>query len=198
MNQQSKNIPEVKQQSRSYQDYLKEYLDLGDQEIEQINLIKAKDLVGDYQQQFNFLSDKRLEKITIGIVPDNLWQKGSSPSESHAEEGLILIRQGYYEKEENPDEIAWIVHELAHCQQLLNLKSEKKYQEDMQTFAIEGIGSEFPYPNNKVEAYTFTKQFEFLKQQGKTREQIIEMLQEHYERELDLTFFNRLLDIIYN
>jgi len=66
----------------------------------------------------------------------------------------------------------------------------------MQRFAFEDLKTEYSYPNNPVEQYTFTKQFQYLKEQGKSREDVLAMISEHYEEE-DFPFFNRLLDSVY-
>jgi hypothetical protein len=95
--------------------YLENYLELKDGDVEKLELLKAKDLPKNYQKQLEALNDKRLDDINIAVVPDSLWVKGSQPSESDAANNLILIKQSYFETKENPDEIAWMVHELSHC-----------------------------------------------------------------------------------
>jgi len=219
--------------------HLQEHLGLKEDGIEKVSLLKTKNLPEHYQAQREALHDERLDKITIAVVPDDLWVKGSQPSESSAENQLILIKQSYFEAQENPDEIAWLSHELSHCQNFLNSESPEEYQGNMQKFAFEDIARymsisrkdleqelnqavshgvsedeltrlkqllestnedsiQVPiyYPNNPVEQYTFTKQFQYLKEQGKSREEVLAMLGEHYEEE-DFPFFNRLLDGVY-
>ncbi len=132
---------------------------------------KAKDLPEKYRGQFEALGDERLGSVNIAVVPDDIWKKGQ-PTESSAEKNLILVRQSYFETQENTDEIAWMAHELAHCQSFMDSQSAEQYQKDMQTFAFEDLKTEYPYPNNLVEKQTFTKQFEFLKKQGKSRGEI--------------------------
>lgn len=176
--------------------HLQEYLGLKEGAVERIGLLKAKDLPKNYQAQREALHDERLGRVNIAVVPDDLWVKGSQPSESSAENQLILIKQSYFEAQENPDEIAWLCHELAHCQNFLDSKSPEEYQGNMQRFAFEDLKAEYPYPNNPVEQHTFTKQFQYLKEQGKSREDVLAMLGKYYHEE-DFPFFNRLLDSVY-
>jgi len=176
--------------------HLEEYLGLKEGAVEKIGLLKAKDLPKNYQAQREALHDERLDGVTIAVVPDDLWVKGSQPSESSAERQLILIKQSYFEAQENPDEIAWLCHELAHCQNFLDSESPEAYQGNMQKFAFEDLKTEYTYPNNPVEQFTFTKQFQYLKENGKTREDILTMLSKDYHEE-DFPFFNRLLDSVY-
>ncbi len=176
--------------------YLHEYLGFNEGDIEKIKLLEAMDLPQNYQAQREALHDERLDRVTIAIVPDALWIKGSQPSESNAEKQLILIKESYFEARENPDEIAWMCHELAHCQNLLEAESPEEYQDNMRKFAFDDLKLEHPYPNNPVELHAFTKQFQYLKEQGKSREGILTMLGEYYG-EQDFPFFNRLLDGVY-
>jgi hypothetical protein len=77
-------------------------------------------------------------------------------------------------------------------------KSQKdKYFEDMQTPAFVDIASEYTYPNNKVEEYAFSRQFESAKQAGISKEEILRLLHKNYQDEKDFLFFNRLLNNIY-
>ncbi len=176
--------------------YFKEYLELKEGDAEKIELIKAKELPRDYQEQLESFNDQRLGSITIAVIPDNLWVKGSQPSESDAEKGLISIKQSYFEKSEKPDEIAWLTHEFAHCQNLLDSKTASDYEKSMQTQAFADLKLEGTYPNNIVEQQTFTKQFKFLQEQGKNREDIIKMISLYYDKE-DMPFFDKLLDNVY-
>jgi len=175
---------------------LREYLGLKEGDIERVSLLKAKDLPGQYQAQRESLHDEKLDGITIAVIPDDLWIKGSQPSESIAENQLILIKQSYFEAQENPDEIAWLCHELAHCQNFLDSESPEAYQSNMQKFAFEDLKTEYTYPNNPVEQFAFTKQFQYLKEQGKSREEVLTMLGKYYHEE-DFPFFNKLLDSVY-
>src|SRR3972149_6830776 len=176
--------------------HLQEYLGLKEGAVERVALLKAKNLPEHYQAQREALRDERLDKVTIAVIPDDLWVKGSQPSESSAENQLILIKQSYFEAQENPDKIAWLCHELAHCQNFLDSESPEEYQGNMQKFAFEDLKTEYTYPNNLVEQFTFTKQFQYLKENGKSREDVLTMLSKHYH-EVDFPFFNRLLDRIY-
>lgn len=187
---------EQAEDQKSTKQHLQEYLGLKDGDVERLLLLKVKNLPEQYQAQHEAFHDERLDGITIAVIPDDLWVKGSQPSESSAENQLILIKQSYFEAQENPDEIAWLCHELAHCQNFLDSKSPEEYQGNMQRFAFDDLKTEYTYPNNPVEQYTFTKQFQYLKEQGKSREDVLAMLSEHYEEE-NFPFFNRLLDGIY-
>ncbi|EKE15953.1 MAG: hypothetical protein ACD_11C00070G0006 [uncultured bacterium] len=177
--------------------HLREQLDLKEGDVERIGLISVKELPKNYQTQREALHDARLDDVTIAVIPDDLWEKGSQPSESSAERQLISIKQSYFEAQENPDEIAWLLHELAHCQNFLDSESAEEYQKKMQTFAFEDLKTEYSYPNNPVEQYTFSKQLQFLKEQGRSREDILKMLSEYYKKK-DFPFFNRLLDSVYD
>jgi hypothetical protein len=187
---------EQAEDQKTTKQHLQEYLGLKEGDIERVSLLKAKNLPEQYQAQREALHDERLDSITIAVVPDDLWVKGSQPSESIAENQLILIKKSYFEVQENPDEIAWLCHELAHCQNFLDSETPEEYQGNMQKFAFEDLKTEYTYPNNPVEQFTFTKQFKYLKDQGKKREDVLTMLSEHYDEE-DFPFFNRLLDGVY-
>jgi len=78
----------------------------------------------------------------------------------------------------------------------LNSESPEEYQGNMQRYAFEDLKTEYTYPNNPVEQYTFTKQFQYLKEQGKSKEDILSMISKYYEKE-DFPFFNRLLNGVY-
>jgi hypothetical protein len=186
------------QENNALQQYLQEYLALEKEDVKRIEILKTSDLPEQYKAQGEALNDKRLENITIAIIPDDLWMEGKAqPSESHAGQQLILIKKSYFEAEKNPDEIAWLLHELAHCQNFLDSESPEVYQKNMQTFAFKDLKAAYPYPNNLVEESVFTKQFQYLKGEGKTKEDILKMLGEYYNEE-DTPFFNRLLDNIYS
>lgn len=169
--------------------HLIKYLGLKDPtQIERAEFIEAVDLPSKYQEGYDFLNDNRLANTMIAIVPDDMWIKGGQPSESHAENNLILFKESYYK---GNDEIGWMVHELAHC--LRFKEAEGKYNEDSQTCAFEDIKSQYIYPNNRVEAYAFLQQFRYLKGKGKTCDDIIKTLKGLYKEE-DFQFFNKLLD----
>ena len=196
-NELESSIPEIQKEKEKFEikSYLTKYLELQENEINKIDFIEAKNLQDQYKNQLYFMHDTRLENIKIAIVPDSLWIKGISSSESHAEKNLILFKQGSFEKDQNdPNNIAWMVHELAHCQDYLDDKDN--YEIKMQKPAFENLKSEYTYPNNQVEKFTFTKQFKYLKNKGMDREYIFQTLKKHYQPE-DLPFFNRLLDRIY-
>jgi len=172
--------------------FLREYLHLEDQDLKKISFIKAGDLPGVYKAQYEALNDARLENITMAIIPDDFWRK-SQPTESSAGNNLILIKQGYFENQENPDELAWTVHELAHCQKFLDSESAEAYQKDMETFAFEDLGGEYPYPNSLVEEWAFGQQLQYLLSQGKSQEEILKMLSQEYT-ENEMPFFVRIMD----
>lgn len=162
--------------------YLRDYLGLKDDAVERIELLKMANLPQKYKAQREFFADDRLDDVTIAIVPDDLWVKGAQPSESSAEKQLILIKQSYFESH---DEIAWLCHELAHCIYFFNSESAEEY-----------LGKMVEYPDNPVEQYAFSKQFQFLKKQGKTREAVLVMLKKFYDKK-DFAYFNKLLDGVY-
>ncbi len=191
----SLGLEQVEDQKATKQ-HLQEYLNLKEGDVERVSLLKAKNLPEQYQTQRETLHDERLNGVTIAVIPDDLWVKGSQPSESSAENQLILIKQSYFEAQENPDEIAWLCHELAHCQNFLDSESPEEYHGNMQKFAFEDLKTEYTYPNNPVEQHTFTKQFQYLKEQGIGRENVLTMLGKYYHEE-DFSFFNRLLDSVY-
>lgn len=151
---------------------------------EETVFIKAVNLPPQYQKGYDFINDPGLADVTIGIVPDEAWEKGDQPSESRAEQGIILFKKSYYE---GNDDIGWMVHELSHCQRYKN--EPDTYQKD----------SGNTYPDNKVEAFTFSQQFKYLKEQGKTREEITEMLvgENGDYKKTDMLFFNKLLDQVF-
>jgi len=97
---------EQAEDQKATKQHLREYLGLKEGDVERVSLLKAKNLPEQYQAQREALHDERLDGITIAVVPDDLWVKGSQPSESSAENQLILIKQSYFEAQENPDEIA--------------------------------------------------------------------------------------------
>ena len=191
----SLGLDQMPEQNRIKQ-HLQKRLCLKEGEIEKIELLKTKNLPGQYKTQHEALHDERLDGVIIAVIPDDLWIKGSQPSESNAEKQLISIRESYFEAQKNPDEIAWLCHELAHCQNFLDSKTPKEYQKNMQKFAFKDLNTEYTYPNNPVEQFAFTKQFKYLKKQGNNRENILTMISKYYDKE-DFPFFNRLLDDVY-
>jgi hypothetical protein len=185
--------------SKSMQKYLAEYMEIDIQDAEKIKFIEADSLSEYseyYNEQYRYLKDNRLENVKIGIVPDNLWKKGKQPTESLADDFLILAKESYFNKTDNPDRIAWMLHELAHCKYFYKVGSSEEYEDDREKLAFTDIETE-TYPNNIIEKYTFTEQFKFLKEQGKTRDQVVEMLKEYYDVKEDFLFFDKLLDKVY-
>jgi len=92
--------------------------------------------------------------VKILVIPDEVWQK-SQPSESAADNQFISFKESYFKQTEKTDEIAFMIHELAHCKRYLDSDSPEAYQKDMQTFAFDDIKSEYTHPNNKVENTLF-------------------------------------------
>ncbi|MFH1046698.1 MAG: hypothetical protein V1738_00180 [Patescibacteria group bacterium] len=173
--------------------YVQEYLGLENEAADAVELIGPESFPELYRKQFEFLNDERLKKIQLGIVPTESWHKGKQPSESHADRGLVLFSEDYFQGE---DKSAWLAHELSHCAKFEDEKGSEGYQRASETPAFEDLAGEVPYPNNQVEQYAFSRQFEYLKQQGVEREEIRRMLEEHYE-EVDMPFFERLLERAY-
>lgn len=179
-------------------EHLTKYLELRpDQSAESLRFERAADLGGEYGEQYRFLGDERLADMEIVVVPDELWVKGSQPSESSASKGMILIREGYYRdpKKEFQDETAWMTHELSHLQQSLD-RGLEGYEQAQATAAFADIGVDI-YPNNQVEEYTFQRQFEYLKTKGVGRDQAAALLQNEYAPD-DFKFLNKILDKVYS
>ncbi len=174
--------------------FLHEYFkdkDIDPAEVENISLINIENLPSQYKEQIDLLRDDRLSSTLVAVVPEKIWSK-SQPSESNAENDLVLFRADYLESK---DDTAWMTHELAHCLRFKD--APEQYKADSQTLAFDDVKSEYLYPNNKVEEYAFRRQFEFLKQKGLSREQIIEKLKADYQEPTDFKFFDKLLDQIY-
>jgi hypothetical protein len=185
---------EMQKQERRHaaKEHLKGYLAPENQEdLEKVELFDVSKMPEHYQKQLKFLKDERLNDIVVAVVPKELWRKSSQPSESDAAHGMVLFRQDYWN---GPDNIAWMTHELAHCSKFKD--EPEQYQKDSQTFAFDDLGSKYTYPNNKVEEFTFSRQFEYLKEQGMSKEQIVEGLKEEYDEE-DFKLLNRLLERVF-
>jgi len=183
-------IKSPEEQQAELRQYLQEYLELEDAEA--VELIGVDVLPEQHREQFDFVGDKRLEKIQFGIVPADLWHKGRQPSESHVKKGLVLFNEEYFKGD---DEIAWMTHELAHCARFEDADPEE-YQQQSDTAAFDDLEHEVTYPNNQVEEYAFSKQFEFLKQKRISRSETRKFLEEYYE-DADLPFLERLLDRVF-
>ncbi|MBU2542809.1 hypothetical protein KJ785_04595 [Patescibacteria group bacterium] len=174
-------IKEAEQQNRimELKKYLVEYLDLkSPEQAKEIKFFSVEKLAGGHKEQYDFLADKRLDDVLVAVVPDGLWVKGSQPSESDAEKNLVLFKESAFN---NEDVVAWLTHELGHCQRLKDTDVEQ-YKKD----------SEQGYPDNEVERHAFSKQFEYLKNKGISQEQILLMLQEWYHGE-ELDFLREIL-----
>ncbi|EKE29162.1 MAG: hypothetical protein ACD_2C00212G0002 [uncultured bacterium (gcode 4)] len=177
---------------QNFRSYLSRYINFGQSWFERLSFVKADKLKWIYLEQFQALWDERLQDVVIVIVPDDLWHKWISPSESHAHENMILFRQGYFESVENPDGIAWMIHELAHCQKFLDSENKEDYFSEMRNPAFIDLPWS-TYPNNAVERYAFGRQFRFLRRLGKKREEILGLLEPYYSVK-DFPFFNKILD----
>ncbi len=170
---------EQQQKIMELKKYLVEYLGLkSPEQANEIKFVGVEKLLGSHKEQYDFLADKRLADVMVVVVPDSLWVKGSQPSESDAEKGLILFKESAYN---GNDAVAWTTHELGHCQRLKDT-DVAKYQTD----------SAKGYPDNEVERHAFRKQFEYLKSKGVIKEQILKMLREWYDAE-ELKFLDGLL-----
>lgn len=192
---------EYKLLSEEHNDYaqtvrwLKEYFSLNNEDWEGVEVFKAAQLPERFRQQLDSLNDARLEDVNIAVIPDEFWVK-SQPSESSAERQLILIKKSYYYDIKDQDAVAWLTHELAHCQKFLDYLRPEDYEEDMKTHAFTDLDSEYYYPNNLVEQAAFTRQFQFLKNGGMSKEDILKWLGNHYD-DVDNLFFRRILDSVY-
>jgi uncharacterized Zn finger protein len=180
----------LEKETDNLQKYLQKYLNFNDIEMKRVKMIDLKNLPESYKKQLEGFNDKRLEEIRLAIVPD-FWKT----SESHADQQFIIFNQKYFEDETKADKIHWLTHELAHCQKFLD--SPETYFKEIETPAFGNIPSENFYPNNKVEEYAFTQQFQTVKGAGITKEEMLNLLKEKYKDENDFLFFNRLLDKIY-
>lgn len=116
-------------------EHLTEYYGINNSAIlERLQYIEAINLPSQYQESFDFLEDERLSGTMVIIVPDELWVKGDQPSESSAENDIILFKQSYFESSDN---IGWMVHELAHCQKYKN--TTEAYEDE--EFLIKEVSS---------------------------------------------------------
>jgi len=163
--------------------YLASYLNLPTVDVEKIKLLLAKELSGEYKDQFDFLRDEKLENISIGIVPDAIWVKGSQPTESHADKNLILFKESYFHGQ---DAAAWMVHELSHCQ-IFNTDGAKEYEKEIRS----------QYPDNKVEFGAFSNQVSYLKQAGKTKDEVRALLNSYYDEE-EMKFLEEISDEVFD
>lgn len=186
------------EQVRGIRSHLVDYLELkSPEDAERIGFVRAAELPGEFGEQFRFLDDGRLAETLVAVVPDDLWHKGGQPSESMAERGTVLVRGGYFggEREAEKDPSAWMTHELAHCQRFADLEDEDEYGRESGTPAFSGLGPD-TYPNNKVEEHAFGRQFAYLKEKGIERDQVADLLREHYGPE-GFLFLDRILDRVF-
>lgn len=172
------------------QTHLKEYLGLDFNE--KIELINLDSLTPEQKKQLDCFNQDELAWVKIGIVPEKNWHKGSQPSESDAKRGIILFNEEYFKEK---DTVAWLTHELAHCAR--NNRKPEAYQEDSITKFYNDIEENNTYPNNKVEKEAFTKQFQYLKNSGLAKEDIITEMEKYYD-EHGMKFLNKVLEEIFS
>lgn len=167
------------------------------EKLADIQFVEAINLPEKYKKAYDFMHDDRLAGTMIAIVPDAAWGNKGEPSESVAQHDLILIKASYFK---GNDDIGWMAHELGHCQRFKDKPEGKDYEKDMGTYAFDDLQSVATYPNNMVEAHAFLRQFQFLKQEGRKRGDILAMLKKDYSGETsenDFRFFNKLLDRVF-
>ena len=167
------------------------------EKLADIQFVEAINLPDKYKKAYDFMHDDRLAGTMIAIVPDDAWGAKGEPSESVAQHDLILIKASYFQ---GNDDIGWMAHELGHCQRFKDKPDGKDYEKDMGTYAFDDLQSVATYPNNMVEAHAFLRQFQFLRESGKKREEILIMLKKDYSGETsenDFRFFNKLLDRVF-
>ncbi len=189
------NIEAFAECRNSAKNFLREYLNLNSKSFDKVKLLNNEEIGQRYKEQYGFLEDERLKNITIAVVSDDLWHK-SQPTESNAQNHVILIKESYYNEQDLEDEAAWFTHELAHYQIFVEMDDVDKYEQSMKEIAFDGIESEYAYPNNIVEKYTFKKQFQYLKKEGKARNDIVILLMKYYEID-DMKFFDKILNEVY-
>jgi hypothetical protein len=177
---------EMPPQGEDLSTYIQKYL--GAENQEGIKVISLEELPESWQDQMEDVPEA-LENTKVGIIPEDKWIKGDQPTESHAEKGLILVRDNYLRTE---DAIAWLTHELSHLETYA-MKPEK-YEDKQTEQAFPELETETTYPNNPVEAEAFAKQFAFLQEQGLSRPDIEELVKAYYQDEEDWPFFEKLLD----
>lgn len=175
--------------------YFQQHLNLSKEELDSIRILEMKKLPYAYFHQFALFADARLDSVRVAIIPDKLWQKGDQVSESSAGNSLISIKESYFSKQENPDELGWFTHELGHCQKYFDAPNQ--YEQQSQEPAFPEIKGESTYPNNQVELHAFTRQFEYLKGNGKKKDEVWAHLQQEYPK-WAWKFLQKVLDRVYH
>lgn len=176
--------------------FLQKTFGFNDKNVEKIVFYKVSELPSYYSEQLkNF--DQDILETDIAVIPDNAWRKENQPTESLAENNLIIIKENYFNDKENQDEIGWITHELAHCEEFAESEDAKEYETKRKTQAFTDVDTEGTYPNNLVEKHAFSKQFRYLKSIGKEKQDVWEMLKQYYGKE-DFPFFEKLLNRIFD
>ncbi len=86
------------EESDEINEYLSQHLGLEETDAERITLMRAANLPKQYQSQLEFFHDERLDEVTVAVVPDDLWHKGSQPSETDGkiDPGMGLIGIQFY------------------------------------------------------------------------------------------------------
>lgn len=195
-------IPDVDRskdvRSQRAEGHVREHYRENNREAPEIQVLSPEDLPEAYREQFDALSDERLEDVRIAVVP-NHWKI----SESSAENQIITFQKEYFESG-NKDDVRWMAHELGHCQYYLDIEAESeeervaRYQGDMQAKAFPDISGEYTYPNNYVEAHAFQRQFEAIKRSGIEMGDTLEILKrQDYDSDEDMMFLERIAGDVY-
>lgn len=151
--------------------FLERYIKGTPEAKKDIRLFRGAELPPFFKGQFEFFKNQQLATVAVAVIPNALWLKGQ-PTESDAENGIILVSQSYFaladrmdQGEEWQAELGWLSHEYGHCE---------KYSLDKEQYAKQAELPAYPdlavavYPNNQNEAYAFRRQFEWLLSQGRT------------------------------
>ncbi|MFZ1627037.1 MAG: hypothetical protein WAT81_04510 [Candidatus Moraniibacteriota bacterium] len=163
-----------------------------------IKLLRGDELPTFFKRQFEFFQNQELATVVVAVVPDTLWNK-SQPTESDAENGVILVSQRYFALADGEDrkedevwqtELGWLSHEYGHCEKYLLDKEQYAKQAELQAYPDIAVAV---YPNNQNEVHAFRRQFAWLRSQGKTEEEILDVLKKEYAPE-ETVFFKRVME----
>lgn len=170
--------------------YAKNWTKIKNPDLNKIKYIEPANFPPEFKKQFDSINDSRISKAVIIVIPKDMWGKGDQPSESHAEQGAILMREDYFL---SGDKFAWTAHELGHL--LKHEGAKETYEKDQEKPAFADISESIPYPNNVNELEAFTRQLQYLKSQGLQRDDAMKTL---IEAEPDYAkhqrFFQRVMD----